>query len=486
MQNLGVVNDQRFEIPRVYFSDLDADVMAAVIAAAADLALVLDSQGVIRDISLSNGQSASLGELRQWMGRKWIETVTVECRVKIKSMLEAVGPEQIKLRTGRQVNHPLGGGLELPVSYSLVPMGAQGLMLALGRDLRAVAAVQQRLVDAQQSIERDYLRLRHTEARYRMLFEAVDEVILVVDATSLLVFEHNRAAANVLGEASKRIAGRSLMDFLAEQSKSNVYAMTAQVRSTGRSEDGKVRIGSASADWKMAISPFKQDSASMLLVRLSPVATSGLTVVGTAATAESSLLNVVNAMPDAFVLTDVHGQVLSANKAFSDLLQLPEGESVLGQSLDQWLGRSSVDLSVLIGNLRQHGVLRLFSTTLRSEYGEPTSIEISAVAVMDRAQPCLGFTIRDISRRLPSSEGRTNHQLPRSADQLTGLVGRLPLKEIVGETTDLIERMCIEAALALTRDNRASAAEMLGLSRQSLYVKLRRFGIQETNAASSD
>jgi DNA-binding protein Fis len=29
----------------------------------------------------------------------------------------------------------------------------------------------------------------------------------------------------------------------------------------------------------------------------------------------------------------------------------------------------------------------------------------------------------------------------------------------------------------LTQNNRASAAEMLGLSRQSLYVKLRRFGM---------
>jgi DNA-binding NtrC family response regulator len=53
----------------------------------------------------------------------------------------------------------------------------------------------------------------------------------------------------------------------------------------------------------------------------------------------------------------------------------------------------------------------------------------------------------------------------------------MPMKDIVSETTDLIERMCIEAALELTRDNRASAAEMLGLSRQSLYVKLRRYGI---------
>ena len=53
----------------------------------------------------------------------------------------------------------------------------------------------------------------------------------------------------------------------------------------------------------------------------------------------------------------------------------------------------------------------------------------------------------------------------------------MPLKDIVRATTDLIERRCIESALELTRDNRASAAEMLGLSRQSLYVKPHRYGL---------
>ena len=57
------------------------------------------------------------------------------------------------------------------------------------------------------------------------------------------------------------------------------------------------------------------------------------------------------------------------------------------------------------------------------------------------------------------------------------LVGRMPMKEIVGETSTMIERMCIQAALELTQNNRASAAEMLGLSRQSLYVKLHRYGM---------
>ncbi|MFX9116121.1 helix-turn-helix domain-containing protein, partial [Acinetobacter baumannii] len=55
----------------------------------------------------------------------------------------------------------------------------------------------------------------------------------------------------------------------------------------------------------------------------------------------------------------------------------------------------------------------------------------------------------------------------------------VPLRDLVREATDVIEKLSIEAALELTRDNRASAAEMLGLSRQSLYVKLRRFGLAE-------
>ena len=91
-------------------------------------------------------------------------------------------------------------------------------------------------------------------------------------------------------------------------------------------------------------------------------------------------------------------------------------------------------------------------------------------------QPCLGFTIRDIGRRL-TNEPLTSRDLPRSAGQMTELVGRVPLRDIVRETTDLIEELCIQAALELTGDNRAAAAEMLGLSRQSLYVKLKRFGV---------
>jgi transcriptional regulator PpsR len=133
--------------------------------------------------------------------------------------------------------------------------------------------------------------------------------------------------------------------------------------------------------------------------------------------------------------------------------------------------------------LRQHGSVRLFATTLRGELGLTTEVEISAVAVPDAEEPVLGFVIRSVGRRL-SSAAAGERELPRSPQQLTELIGRVPLKDIVRETTDVIERLCIEAALQLTSDNRASAAEMLGLSRQSLYLKLHRYGLGELDSNS--
>jgi len=101
------------------------------------------------------------------------------------------------------------------------------------------------------------------------------------------------------------------------------------------------------------------------------------------------------------------------------------------------------------------------------------------VAVMNSDKQCFGLTIRNIARRL-TPEPRSAQQFPRSVEQLKELVGRVSLKDLVREATDVIERMSIEAALELTGDNRASAAEMLGMSRQSLYVKLRRYGLADS------
>ena len=121
--------------------------------------------------------------------------------------------------------------------------------------------------------------------------------------------------------------------------------------------------------------------------------------------------------------------------------------------------------------------MRLFATQLRGELGLSSEVEISAVTATRSEPATMGILMRDINRPATTRETTRSSTLTTSAEQLSELIGRVSLKDLVRESTDMIERLCIEAALDLTGDNRASAAEMLGLSRQSLYIKLRRHGL---------
>ena len=470
---------KNFKSPRKSLGSLDAETAAGLIAAAADVALVVDRKGVIKDVAFGSDELSREVDT-QWSGQSWLDTVTAESRPKIESMLKDAGdPSSVRWR---QLNHASAHGASIPVMYSAIRLGDDGRVLALGRDLRALATLQQRLIAAEQSIERDYSRLRHAEMRYRLLFQVSTEPVLVVDAATQRVVDSNPAAAQLLGEGAKRLVGRAFPDGFDAAGTKAINTLLSTVRATGRAEDLRARLAGGDREFLVSASLFRQDNASHFLVRLSPVHADATLALPRA---RSKLLEVVEGMPDGIVVTGVDGRILAANRAFLDLAQLATEEQARSQSLERWLGRPGVDLGVLIANLRQHGSVRLFSTSVRGEYGSTAEVEISAVSVPEGNEPCFGFTMRNVGRRL-AVDARAARELPRSVEQLTELVGRVSLKELVRETTDVIERLCIEAALELTRDNRASAAEMLGLSRQSLYVKLRRYGLGDLDGGDED
>ena len=113
---------------------------------------------------------------------------------------------------------------------------------------------------------------------------------------------------------------------------------------------------------------------------------------------------------------------------------------------------------------------------MRGANGQATEVELSAVAQRDGD----GFAF--VMRGRGSDDARPNrsaNDLTRTAENLVEMIGRVPMKDMVRDTTDVIERMCIEAALKLSLNNRALTARVLGLSRQALYLKMRRFGIDD-------
>jgi len=477
-QPLMARKERPFAMPGKFLADLDAQTAAQVVAAAADIVLVLDREGVIRDLALASSDLLEWG-CQHWMDKPWSETVTVESLPKVQTLLE--GPASAEGVRWRQVNHPSPTGRDLPVSYTVMRMGRAGYSLALGRDLRPQIVLQQRLVAAQHSMERDYWRLRQAETRYRLLFQTAAEPLIIFKDSIDHIEEANPAAHRLFGDAAKRNT-LSLAEHLEPASLSALRQMIDGLRTSGRGDAVTLRLTHGAQTFSASATPFRQDNTPCFLLRLSLL--EGTAPAPSAIAAAKQLWpGVIDHSPDAWVVTDATGRVLSANQAFLDMAQLTNPEQVRGHSLERWLGRSEVDFRVLATNLRQHGSVRLFATQLQSEHGLQTEVEVSATACEVDGQPCFGFSIRDMERRL-DVDGRGAKELPRSAGQMTELVGRMPLKDIVRETTDLIEQLCIEAALQLTGDNRASAAEMLGLSRQSLYIKLRRYGIGDLGGDS--
>ena len=450
---------------------LDGQSVAAIITAASDIALVMDDRGIIRDIAVG-GDDSAFDESRAWMGQGWQDTVTPESRVKIDEMLKEVASDGVSRR--RQVNHPSQSGPDIPIAYSAVRLGRGGELVAIGRDLRAVSALQQRLVEAQQSLERDYWRMRHIETRYRLLFHVSSEPVLVVDAATLKVVEANPAAAKLFGTTPKRLISRVFPFDLQRKSAQLVERHLASVRSSGRADEVTVRLEADGSSFSMSASLVRQDNASLFLIRLAPQETEGGTNAATEQAAR--LVELLQNAPDGFVLIDFEGKVINANRAFLDMAQLATEDQARGQPISEWLGRPGADLTVLLTTLRGHGVARLFTTALRGQFGSLAEVELSAVAAPGGEPPCIGMTIRDVGRRLANGpEGARD--LTQAVEQLTGLVGRVALRTLVRDTSDLVERHFVEAALELAGDNRTSAAEILGVSRQSLYVKLRRFNL---------
>lgn len=164
--------------------------------------------------------------------------------------------------------------------------------------------------------------------------------------------------------------------------------------------------------------------------------------------------------PDVTLLLDMEGRITAATLA-NDCAE---------ERVDTWLGRPGADLAVLLNSVRRQGGVRLFATRIQGELGTETEVELSVVAYGEGDPPLIGVWLRDVSRRLAAPDpGTLLASLPQR-------LGRTSLRQLVADSVSLLERHYIEAALKLTGGNRTAAAELLGLSRQSLYDKLMRYG----------
>lgn len=446
-----------------------------VVASAADLAIVLDLKGTIQTI-VTNPLNPDFGRLDHWHLRNIREVVTEDSLSKVERELDAFRSGIVESVGSIEINHSDASNWEFPIRYTIHCTGEENLILMLGRDLRPIADLQQRLVKAQLALEKDYENHRKFETRYRVLLDSARDPFVLINATTGRILDANVAASGCLGADLDTVRGANF----AQEFEGNLSVQFLAGLISNADQDHKPTQTTLRRSGQPVIietTMFRASGEKLLLCRLE-------TTGPGADSAEQDLTSLLSGLfrngVDAVVFTDHVGTIRYANEAFLSLCDVSHLSDVKGTSFADHFVRGNVDLKVLLENTSKVGFLAAYSTKLESRYGTQVPVEVSTTILPERSGTAFAFVLRDSSRLDLLREVQSDLSLTAAegaSQNVIELVGSAPLKDIVTATADVVEKMCIETALELTGNNRVATAEMLGLSRQSLYVKLRKFGL---------
>jgi transcriptional regulator PpsR len=425
-----------------------------------DIALTLDREGVITDVAPSD--SFKNEALDSWRGRSWSETIPPDGVDLVAQAMKA------SLESGEsyciRVRQQLPSGRELSIEYTTVSLGDQAGVVAIGRSLEGMSDLRSRLIATQKAREQDFWKLRDIESRYRALLDASNEAVALVRATTLRVIEANVMAARELG----LVPGAEFLPDLPTRDRKQLEAALELVRSQGRAPSIVLQLNDRSR-WTLGASFVTRESDAIYLLRMS-------VLDGEADPPNDvcDLEQILFRFPDPFVIIDREGAVLKANPAFLDLAQVGVESVAIGQSLDRWLSFPGEDLSTILGHVQSRGGARLLRCRLEGEMGSVSEVEVSAAGDKSRRPQHIGLLIRELATR----DSRTDQNA--AAFGLGDLAGgfappRDPLDVVVRASVETIEIRYIEEALAKYGGNRTLAAKYLGLSRQTLHVKLNKY-----------
>ncbi len=440
-----------------------------IVATASDIAIVIDADGIVQTV-IVNPLNQTIGQLDHWINRDLMDFLAEDSQSRFNDLIADFRAGTATFTSAVEINHFDNTNWDFPIRYTFHATGRDGSILMLGRDLRPIAELQQRLVKAQLALEKDYENHRDFETRYRVLMESTHECLVLVDAASGRIVDLNATAAKLLGSNQNTLTGRTFSDEFNKNGTDDFLDRMSEAASRDGTTSIKVNLGRS--DRAVAVFPtlFRAGGDRTLLCRLETEFGSDKNT----AELTDDLGALFNNGADSVLFSDEKGVIRAVNDAFLNLCNAARSTDVKNHSFSEFLARGQVDLKVLLENAARTGRMRMFATKLVTKHGTEIPVDISTTYLQNN--PGFAFVIRDSSRNevLREAPSKSNEDQMKSVVEL---VGSSPLKEIVSATTDVIEKICIETAVELTDNNRVAAAEMLGLSRQSLYVKLRKYGL---------
>lgn len=418
------------------------------VSLSSDIALVLDETGVIQSVAQSGTQPVAPAAA-QWVGRPWADTVAMPMRRKVEAMLQDVTSTGLARR--REISHSGTGGADIPVAYTAIRLGRNGPVIAVGRDLRAIAAIQQRFLDAQQDLERGYWRARQAESQERQLYQVLTDGVLVVDAQTLAIASANRAVADRLGGPGV-LLGRAVDALFDPRSSGAVRELMASARTSGRPVELRARLLEDPVTCTVAATPFRVGDEQRLLVRLRSAASPLAPALG-------------RSERRAAAVTDSSGRVLSCDAAFIALLQARDDTALIGRPIGDWLGATPEDIEALLGEVRREGLAERDAMPLRA--GDLGDVKVSATWLTEGDRECVGFVLHHSAPQL-AELGEAQAVFAEAWTRLSSQLGSTPLPVMLRQATALAEQHFIRIALRRCAGNTKAAASLLGISERSL------------------
>jgi len=421
------------------------------VSLASDIALVIDDSGVITRVAQS-ASAPMAPAAERWVGHRWADTVTGETRRKIELLLSDAATSGLARR--REVNHGVDSGGDIPVAYTALRLGKDGPVLAVGRDLRAIAAIQQRFQDTQQELERSYWRARQAVSHQDLLVQVATDAVLVVDAVTLLIIEADATASDLLAHGAP-LSGQPVLQPFDAVSRGPVRELLLTARSSGRPAEIHARLAGDSHAMVVSAAPFRARDGMRLLVRVRPLGAAG------AGDAETRRVQAWRAerLREAVVVTDSGGRVLAANAPFLRLVRAGDETQVRGRPIADWLGRAANDVPGLMAGAHEQGIARLSGAALRAG-ADVTELQVSAALLADGDQACFGFTMRPDADAEPAPAVASD--LAQAIAELAAGIGRETLAQLLVQAQRLTQRHLAQAALARCNGDAAAAAALLG------------------------
>ena len=435
-----------------------------------DINIVIDSSGFI--LQINKAADSSLPNLNNWANKHINNFLTIESKEKFDAQLTSLSDISRIVTKSFELNHISNETGEFPVRYKGFKLNGTDNLLLVGNDLTPVAEIQKKFVNSQLALEREYTKYRSYETKYKVLVDFTTDPIILVDGFKGLIVDANPSGHQMFCLKKGKLIGQQLEKLVYWNRTDKILEVLKADALTNSTRVLPLKVNKNSVKVRIVPAVFRAENELCLMLKLTPIKES----ISPTGEFSELLKKYYENTRDSIVFTDKSGIIKYINNSFLSLCNSGSDQLVLGRSFSDFLGRGIIDLKVLIDTALANGTTVPFTTQFVSTYDIKINVEITATKAFNEYGTFVCFQIRygSSSRKKDANEIVVSEQ---ATEKIMKLVGSAPLKELVADTNDIVEKICIETALKMTKNNRVATAEMLNLSRQSLYVKLRKYSL---------